>query len=260
IIRAYFNEGDWLFRLDADEIYIDNPRIFLAKVPTKYEIVCAAMFTYYFTDKDLERYQQKPSLYEDDVPIEQKCRFYKNDSSEIRFFRYSKDLIWRDREECLIWSDYKDWPAGLKGDAYPVRIWLKNYRYRSPQQIQKRLDARRPLISRGLFPQEMQYQWIETDANTANDENFHWSWQGRVTEASKLDYDNHDNVFVVREDLMASMNQILVGYDIKTTPRNFIRNLARRFKRKLVKLGVLSNPFQNAKCKTVELIASNGKM
>jgi glycosyltransferase involved in cell wall biosynthesis len=241
--RTTFNQGDWCCRLDADEIYIDDPRIFFAKIPSTYEVVCAAIFTYYFTDKDLECYSQEPSLYADDVPVEKKGRYYLNNSSEIRFFRYRKDLIWRDKTECLIWSDYKDWPVNLRGDAYPVRIWLKNYRYRSPQQIQKRLDTRRDLTSRGLFPQEMPYQWKESTTDFASDNSL-WSWQSRIVEASKLDYDAHDRRFILRENLMPDMNKILISYGIKATPGNLIRFQARRVKRKLVQLGFLTNPFQ----------------
>ncbi|HEY9707842.1 MAG TPA: glycosyltransferase family 2 protein [Oculatellaceae cyanobacterium] len=244
--RATFNDGDWCSRLDADEIYIDDPRLFLAKVPAKYEVVCAAMFNYYFTDKDLERYKKEPSLYADDVPVEQKCRYYQNKFSEIRFFRYRKDLVWREKAECLIWSDYKDWPLSLTGDAYPVRIWLKNYQYRSPQQIQKRIDTRRGLTSRGLFPQEMEYQWTQWQKFTTNvlSEDRFWSWKSRIVEADTLDYDAHDRRFILREDLMPDMNKILISYDIKKTPRNLIRRLARRGKRKLVQLGLLSNPLK----------------
>jgi len=241
--KENFNKGDWCGRLDADEIYIDDPRLFLAKVSLKYEVVCAAMFRYFFTDKDSERYNHDPSLYADDVPVEQKCRYYLNDSSEIRFFRYRKDLLWRDKTECLIWSDYKDWPMGLKGDAYPIRIWLKNYQYRSPQQIQKRIDTRLALTSRGIFPHEMPYYWKKLTANVAINESF-CNWQSRTVEVSKLDYDVHDRKFILREDLMPNMNKILISYDIKATPRNLIRRTARRIKRKFVQLGLLPNPFK----------------
>ncbi len=52
--RSNSSEEDWwCASLDADEIYIDDPKIFLAKVPSQYEKVWSASFQYYFTDKDL---------------------------------------------------------------------------------------------------------------------------------------------------------------------------------------------------------------
>ncbi|MEM9804258.1 MAG: glycosyltransferase family 2 protein [Cyanobacteria bacterium P01_D01_bin.56] len=79
--RDNFKPGDWCCRLDADEIYIDNPIDFLAKVPSQYQVVGAAMLTYYFSDRDYERYIQNPLSFSDDVPIEAKCRYYRNNAS-----------------------------------------------------------------------------------------------------------------------------------------------------------------------------------
>jgi glycosyltransferase involved in cell wall biosynthesis len=241
--RDNFQEGDWCCRLDADEFYIDDPRLFLLRVPPQYEVVGGAMFTYYFTDQDVERYEQKPELFTDDVPVEQKCRYYLNDQCEIRFFRYNQNLTWPNQEECLLRSDYKDWPTGLKGNAYPVRIMLKNFRYRSPQQIQKRLDTRRDLITSSRFPHEMRFRWQQLTTKVADDETF-WSWKGRVAESSRLNYDAGDRRYVWREDLMIDTNQILINYYIKRTPITILRNQARKLKRKLVQVGILPSQWQ----------------
>lgn len=68
--------GDWWCRVDADELYIDDPRTFLAALPARYQAVWAASFQYYFTDQDVLLYNQNPALYGDDVPVEEKCRYY----------------------------------------------------------------------------------------------------------------------------------------------------------------------------------------
>lgn len=242
--RDNFNQGDWCCRLDADEIYIDNPRLFLGKIPPRYGVACAAMFTYYFTDKDFETYSQDPSAYSDTISVEDKCRYYRTDLSEIRFFRYHQNLSWPDESECFLRSDYKDWPTGLQGDAFPTRIWLKNYRYRSPEQIQKRLDTRRALTDRNLFPQEMQYRWKDLTANIPGSDDF-WNWRSRVADSSQLDYDAHDNKYVLREELMMDADRILMGYDIKVGYQNFVRKyVGRPIKRNLVKLGLLPHPIK----------------
>ena len=243
--RNNFKSGDWIARLDSDEIYIDNPKLFLGKVPEKYSIVCAAMFTYYFTDKDWEKYQQNPDLYSDNVSVEEKCKYYRNDLSEIRFFRYKDSLIWPDKSKCILRSDYKDWPTGLKGDAFPTRIWLKNYRYRSPQQIQKRIDLRRQLTKKNLFPQEMKYMWKEHSANLHIDgaKDFE-NWKSRIAKSSILDFDRNNHEYVLREDLMLNLNTILSRYFLKIDRTNFIQHyFGRPIKRKLVRLNLLPNQF-----------------
>ncbi len=193
-------EGDWWCRLDADEIYIDDPRIFLAKVPHEYQAVWAASFQYYFTDKDLERYQQKPSLYANDVPIEQKCHYYLNNWSEPRFFRYDKRIVW-DRNQ--------GWPHF--GAFYPVRIRLKHYQYRSPQQIQRRVNIRCEARVKGSdgFLHEAQSNW-EVVTNNSSRMSFdalriqppEEVWKKRIVKASQLNYDAHNGNYVMREDLM----------------------------------------------------------
>ena len=185
--RANSCEDDWWCRLDADEIYIDDPRIFLATIPDRYEVVWGAFFQYYFTNRDLALYERDPPLYSDDVPVEQKLRYYKNNWSERRFFRYRKQLTYEPGGESA-------WPRGL-GDAYPVRIRIKHFQYRSPQQIQKRLDTRREAVSRGrAFRHEERY--VEQ------------SWRARVADASQLEYDDFDGRYVVNEALMESLRPI----------------------------------------------------
>ena len=201
--RSKSKVGDWWCRLDADEIYIDDPRVFLAKIPQKYQAVWSASFQYYFTDKDLERYNQDASLYADDVSVEQKCRYYLNNWSEMRFLRY---------DEKLVWDKNRAWP--YFGAVYPVRIWLKHYQYRSPQQIQKRISERLKARARGYsgFRHEAQANWSDQVTSQSqisssrldpqqNDE----MWKERIVDASKLVYDAHDQNYVSRQDLMPKL-------------------------------------------------------
>lgn len=240
--KQRFSSGDWICRLDADEIYIDNPRLFLAKIPPKYDIVLATMFTYYFTDKDFKKYAKNTDLYLNKISVEDRCKYYQNNELEIRFFKYDQNLIWLQRKECLIKSDYRDWPRGLK-NVFPIKIWLKNYRYRSPSQIQKRIDLRRKLTKKGLFPQEMKYQWKEIVSNVGRESDF-WSWKSRIADSSKLNFDFGDFKYVLREDLTLDIDEILSGYDIKVNSNNFFRYfLGRPIKRKLVRMGILPYPY-----------------
>src|SRR4030095_8654314 len=91
--RASASDDDWWCRLDADEIYIDNPREFLSPIPDEFQAVWKQEFAYLFTDKDLEVFRQDPSLFDDESPIERRLRFYASpDYSEVRFVRHSENV------------------------------------------------------------------------------------------------------------------------------------------------------------------------
>jgi glycosyltransferase involved in cell wall biosynthesis len=198
-------DGDWWCRLDADEFYIDDPRVFLAKVPQQQRVVVTASLSYYFTDRDAALYEEDPSRYADSVPIFDKCRYYLNHWSEPRFFRHSRDLRWTSGG---FPSEIFEW------QYYPVRIWVRHYPYRSPQQIDSRLATRNAAIANGEFIHEALPNWasvIDPEAIAADRRRGMAEWDGRhaghtwkerVVDASKLDHDAGDRKFVIREDLM----------------------------------------------------------
>ena len=224
--RANCSEGDWWCRLDADEIYIDNPSEFIAKIDMNCNVITSATFHYYFTDRDLVLYEQDPSLYADDVPVENKCKYYLNNWSEIRLFKYSKNLIWQ--------SD-REWPSGLTGDACPVRIRLKNFQYRSPQQIQKRIETRREAVYRGLFPHESQLDWKKMVFNNdlapynVDSKNVDLqTWKDRIIEASSLNFDAHDGNYVLRNDLMPNLFIMSLIWDYNLTVKNLHKRLFKK--------------------------------
>lgn len=183
--------GDWWGFLDADEIYIDDPRAFLAAVPEKFGEVWNASFEYYFTDVDAARYDEDPAAYADDVPVEGKCRYFVNNWSELRFFRDTERVYWPEGDGS---------PEGLD-PVYPGRIRLKHYQYRSPQQIQRRIDSRREALERGSFLHEMIPDWkhailrpLEIDFATASPAYAPTTWRDRVVDASELTEDEGEYV------------------------------------------------------------------
>lgn len=145
-------EGDWWCALDADEFYIDSPPEFLARVPSSFDVVWTAKFQYYFTEQDLARYRSNPSAFEA-LPVAQKCRYYLNDWSDPRFFRYHESLRYHERA----------WPQPL-GPSFGERIRLKHFQYRSPKQIAKRLATRRRLMNEGMFRHEAVANWARKKA------------------------------------------------------------------------------------------------
>jgi len=159
--------GDWWCHLDADEFYPESPRDFLARVKPSNHVVWGVSIEYYLTDKDIEALdftQPIPEL----LP---QLRFYKAENSEPRFFRHRNGLVWRQGS----------WPEHM-GVVNPERILYKHYKYRTPQQIQKRLDTRRSNRERG-FP-----GWehaIEED------------WQQKIVSADRLNYDTQNGDYSI---------------------------------------------------------------
>jgi len=196
-------EGDWWCRLDADEFYLDDPRVVLADVPQQCFSVWSASLSYYFTDVDAERWERDPEAFADGVPVQDKCRYYLNHWSEPRFFRHLDALRWREGDG--------GYPAALWArQASPERILLRHFPYRSPEQIQRRLDAR---AAGAEFAHETVGGWADAVAGIRAHGAFLGgpatgapvTWRDRVVAASALDYDAHDGSFVVNEQLMPAI-------------------------------------------------------
>ncbi|MEO7328407.1 MAG: glycosyltransferase family 2 protein [Minicystis sp.] len=198
--KATSAEGDWWCILDADEIYIDDPRAFLAAVPRHQGRVWSASFQYYFTDVDLAAYEDDPCRYADPVPIEQRYRHYLNNWSELRFFRQERELSW-------VEGARYPWPLG---PPCPRRIRLKHFQFRSPPQMQRRLDLR---SSSEAFAHEQRADWSarvfarKRDAHPAPParRKESSSWQERIVPAARLVHDPGDGAYPVTEELMPAL-------------------------------------------------------
>jgi glycosyltransferase involved in cell wall biosynthesis len=209
--RSNADSQDWWCRLDADEFYIDDPRIFLAKIPDRFLTVYSASINYYFTDQDFILYKQDPEKFLR-TPVQERLRYYMNHWGEPRFFRHSDDIVWTRSQ------DYGGYPPQVLfggGPAYPVRIWLKHYQYRSPKQIEKRLLARRAAIeARNGFSHEARSDWhgaiirlagghLETEEQDRRRPDIEGvRWEDRIIPAGSLNYDEFDRRYVVNENLM----------------------------------------------------------
>lgn len=138
---AYRHEvraGDWWCVLDADEIYVDDPRAFLAAVPARHHVVWGAYFQHYFTELDAARWETDPLAYPPRTPAEQALRHFRCDYSEVRFYRHRPRLVWTEGSA----------PRHL-GVVHPRRIRFKHYQYRSPAQIRLRLETRQLAMRQG---------------------------------------------------------------------------------------------------------------
>jgi glycosyltransferase involved in cell wall biosynthesis len=203
--RSTAETQDWWCGLDADEFYMDDPRIFLTKVPDHQKTVWSASLNYYFTDKDEIAYRQDPVRFLQ-TPVQQRLRYYCSNWGELRFFRHDDDMVWtRDQE-----AGYP--PAMFTAPAYPVRIWLKHFQYRSPEQMERRLRTRRPAMEASTgFWHEVTPNWTAAIA-TKRDGPLDFKgwgpefavsrWEDRMVPAEFLEYDAFDRRYVVNESLM----------------------------------------------------------
>ncbi|MDE5443884.1 glycosyl transferase [Bradyrhizobium sp. CSA207] len=191
--RGVASPGDWWCRLDSDEIYIDDPARFLARVPNSYGFVLSATFNFYFTDVDLRNYEQSPSDWLD-RPVQERLKCFQNNWSEPRFVRHRNDLRWGG----LVWPHNR-------GRTFPSRIRLKHFPYRSPAQISSRLEIRQRQPA--LFKHEanrtlatgLQPDWTDEGLAPMHETA---SWRDRVRKAVECDIDRGDGIFTTRNDLM----------------------------------------------------------
>ena len=141
--------GDWWLQLNADEFYPDDPRAFFAGLRPRHQFVWGLNVEYVLTDEDVN------SL-DFDLPFETirpQLRHYRISWSEPRAFRYRSRLKW---------SEDAAWPRHV-GLVAPERIIYKHYPYRSPSQIQMRLNVRRDNRARGFegWAHASQEDWRE---------------------------------------------------------------------------------------------------
>lgn len=157
------NPGDWWCRLDADEFYARSPKEFLATVPAHHHVVWGIAVEYYLTQKDIQHIDFNQPIQN----VLSNIRYYKVENSEARFFKHRKGLDWGENDA---------WPKHV-GIVTPERIAYRHYKYRTPQQIQLRLDTRQQARDKG-FP-----GWEHAQAA---------HWKEKVTEAKTLSYDAKD--------------------------------------------------------------------
>jgi glycosyltransferase involved in cell wall biosynthesis len=228
--RSQAAPGDWWCRQDADEFYVEDPKVFLRKVPEAYGVVWAASFSYYFTDQDAALYEREPQRYADDVPVERKLRHYLNHWSEPRLFRHTEDLVW---------DNGAGFPPYVhSAPVYPVRIWLKHFPYRSPQQLDKRIAARNQTLVNGEFSHEAIADWGQAVAAVRTSRELMAqtgaqfaarSWRDRIVPAEAMDYDHHDGRLAVNEDLMPPIpDRTSLSYRANARARTAARRLLKR--------------------------------
>lgn len=131
--RGRASRGDWWCNMDSDEFYVDDPREFLSNVPRRYHVVYKKSIDYRLAHEDVKE-NEFTGRFEEDRHI---LRYVEpNCWTETRFFRHRDRLRWESSGRGA-----SDLPHHI-GLHYPKPILARHYQYRSPDQIQHRLDVR----------------------------------------------------------------------------------------------------------------------
>jgi len=126
-----YDNPDWWAVLDADEIYAEDPRIFLNDIPKYYGRIATNTVEFIGLKKNSE--PLNPLSYYEYIPIEW---------SETRFFRVTKRLKW--------YNFRLNTPQDARA-VYPSRIKMYHFPYRTPQQIDKRIKSRKNDVDEGHY-------------------------------------------------------------------------------------------------------------
>lgn len=163
--RKEFSHEIWWSVVDADEFLDGDPQSVVDAADCEFsDHIFSKTANFYFTELDAENWRMgKESIADRIKPIEERRRFYRMHTSQIRMFR---NLPW------LRWNEDVHHPTFLAKSA-TERLVYRHYQYRDPLQIEKRIQTRR--------------DWL-TNAAVMKD-NPHWGKE-RWTEAVSLSSDS----------------------------------------------------------------------
>jgi len=174
--RTELKPGDWWAKLDADEIYIDDPRSFLVNVPRWHHVVGTFHLQYYLTEKEAALYDSPRRKEWLSRPAEDRLSYYVCDAGEPRFFRHRPKLQWTDGS----------WPRHM-GVMHPHRIRVKHLQYRSPEQVGQRLATRQEASRSG---------WKNFDSYESETD-----WRQKIRSSDSLCFDDKTGCYSIDEGL-----------------------------------------------------------
>lgn len=174
--KQHAKPGDWWYRLDADEFLVEDPRPLLDRVKPPYDTVWGSFYNYYFTPSDLTAYEADPDAWLD-KPLFERIRWYRNDWAEPRFVRHTRFMQWND-------TGWRQGGFNVATTMVPVR----QYRYRSPAQIEHRLALRASKSEWAYETPEYQHQFekpLFPDPPAGAP-----AWHRMIADPETLDYDD----------------------------------------------------------------------
>jgi glycosyltransferase involved in cell wall biosynthesis len=145
------SDGDWwCIRCDSDEFYIDDPRVILPQISRFHQVVTSLHYEYYLTQEELPTYQfNKPT----EELLNQIHYYHPKVTSETRFIKHRSRLVWPETD---------GFPK-RKGIVSPIKIRLKHFQFRTPEQIEARMKVRKQARADGYkyFVKDVVETWKE---------------------------------------------------------------------------------------------------
>jgi hypothetical protein len=213
--------GDWWCRLDADEIYAEDPRGFLRGLGNRVHAVEAVIVNYYFTEIELAAYDADPTSYLAEW-TPSRPRHYLSNWSELRFVRHQPGVLWDDR-----------WPRGIWDlRPAPQRILMRHYEYRSPPQIQRRIYNRVARTEPASFSHEKMKRWVPLGLEDGDlafpglDGTDHDLWRSRVVRSAALSRDDGNRPLEIDWDLLPPPWK---PHPIRRRAQRYLKSLVGRF-------------------------------
>jgi len=138
VFSHYFHKsqkGDWWCTLCTDEQYLEDPRIFLAKLDSRYDSVWSSTLQYYYTNRDFELFNNSNPGGKHFYKHSERLSWYRNNYSEVRFYKHGPST----KKSTLFLQ--KNFPK-----VSPNRIAMQHFQFRTPQQIIKRVRSRQKIF------------------------------------------------------------------------------------------------------------------
>ncbi len=147
-----YSDQDWWYILDADEMLTESPVPRLKAAMKRGKDCMYAWFAqFYFTDKDLEHYEQEKIR----APVVERRRYYRINWREVRFFKNNPDFCWPES----ITGRIPPFTNKFYADA-PI---CRHYAERTPEQIEARVKLREhnPYSFFHVKSKQPNYSWIK---------------------------------------------------------------------------------------------------
>lgn len=130
--RDRFRTGDWIIRLDADEMYHIPPPTFVREQVSRFEgRIRSLMFEFVLTRGMVEAERRTPRDVTQSI-VERRRTYYLDPHAEMRLFKYRRSMRWT--------PDYEG-PFNEGLIAYE-RIPIRHYRCRDEMQVRRRCALR----------------------------------------------------------------------------------------------------------------------
>ncbi len=180
---------DWLFLMDADEFFDQDPRPFVLAAD-RYGAFSmkVRLAQFYLTHQDLERLNANPRG-EGSRPIKDRLLWYSLNWTEIQGCRNLPGIACLENEPC---------PTRWERGSLRTRIWqpgpiARHYQFRTPEQIQRRLDIRLANRAAGAvsFEHYDRDHWRSYVINSSLLQKFDGQWQGPGIPLKRLLIESH---------------------------------------------------------------------